>query len=63
MAIEKNIEANILSASTKGIGNKAYGNMLLGISGGKKQAKEAIEYLQSVNNVIAEEVDWDDFVE
>ncbi|HCT16101.1 MAG TPA: ABC transporter, partial [Ruminococcaceae bacterium] len=33
MAIEKNIAADILSASTRSIGGKAYGNMLLGIPG------------------------------
>lgn len=58
MAIEKHIEANILSASTKCIGDKVYGNMLLGISGGKELAAETIQYLQNMDDIIAEEVDW-----
>ena len=35
MAMEENIMASILFASTRSLGDKAYGNMLLGISGGK----------------------------
>ncbi len=57
MAIEKNIQANILGASTRAIGTKAYGNMLLGISGDKQKAKEAIEYLRAIDDIIAEEVE------
>lgn len=56
MAIEKNIQANILGASTRAIGTKAYGNMLLGISGGKEKAKQAIDYLKEIPDIIAEEV-------
>lgn len=56
MAIEKNIAANILSASTRCLGDKVYGNMLLGIPGGNGQASEAIEYLQKVEDIIVEEV-------
>lgn len=56
MAIEKGIEANILAASTKTIGGKAYGNMLLGISGGAENVKNAMEYLGSVPDVMVEEV-------
>ena len=56
MAVEKGILANILGASTRGIEGRAYGSMLLGIPGGDAQVREAIAYLQSVPNVIAEEV-------
>lgn len=57
MAMEKHIAANILAASTRCIGNKVYGNMLLGIPGEKKQVKEAIEYLQAIADVIVEEAE------
>ena len=43
MAMEENIAASILSASTRSIGDKAYGNMLLGISGGKEQTQRALD--------------------
>ncbi|MDY5948030.1 MAG: ATP-binding cassette domain-containing protein [Oscillospiraceae bacterium] len=56
MAMEKNITANIMAASTKSIGDKAYGNMLLGISG-EEQMKQAVEYLRSVPDIIVEEVE------
>lgn len=56
MAIEKNIEANIIAASTKTIGGKAYGNMLLGICGDEEIVKTATEYLGAELNVIVEEV-------
>lgn len=56
MAIEKGIEANILAASTKTISGKAYGNMLLGISGGAENVKNAMEYMGAVPDVIVEEV-------
>ena len=59
LAIEKNIEANILSANTKTIEGKSYGNMLLGISGSQDTVKEAISYLSEVGDVIIEEVDQD----
>lgn len=56
MALEKGICANIMAASTKTIGGKAYGNMLLGISGDKKMLENAIAYLAEVEDVIVEEV-------
>ncbi len=56
MAIEKGICANIMAASTKTIGGKAYGNMLLGISGDKKMLENAISYLTEVEDVVVEEV-------
>ncbi len=58
MAKEKNIEANILSASTKSIGDKMYGNMLLGVPDDDEKVKETIEYLQSTKDILAEEVVW-----
>ena len=56
MAIDKQIAANILSASTKCIGNKMYGNMLLGIVGDEATVESAIDYLRSTEDVWAEEV-------
>ncbi len=56
MASEKHILVNILSASTRSIEERAYGSMLLGIPGGESQAAETIAYLQSVPDIIVEEV-------
>ena len=56
MAIEENIAASILAASTRSIGDKAYGNMLLGISGGKEQTQRALDYLGSIPDIFVEEV-------
>lgn len=56
MAVEKGIEANIAYASTKSIGGKAYGSMLLGIPGNDGDVKTAIDYLTGVPDVLVEEV-------
>ena len=56
MAMEENIAASILSASTRSIGDRAYGNMLLGISGGKEQTQRALDYLGSIPDIFVEEV-------
>ena len=56
MAIEKGIEANIAYASTKSIGGKAYGSMLLSIKGDDENVKTAIQYLTAIPDVLAEEV-------
>ena len=56
MAIDLNIAANILGASTRCIGDKVYGNMLLGIPGGAQELKRASDYLQSVPDILVEEV-------
>ena len=56
MAMEENIAASILSASTRSIGDKAYGNMLLGISGGGEQTQRALDYLGSIPDIFVEEV-------
>ena len=56
MAIERNIRANILSASTRTIGRKAYGNMLLGIPGGRKEFDKAMAYLKGITDIYVEEV-------
>lgn len=56
MAVEKGIEANIAYASTKSIGGKAYGSMLLGIAGDDEKIRAAIAYLTDTPDVLAEEV-------
>lgn len=59
MAMNEKIPANILAAQTKCIGDKVFGNMLLGISGGEEQLKKAIAYLENVPNIIVREVEQD----
>ncbi|MBQ5649069.1 MAG: ATP-binding cassette domain-containing protein [Clostridia bacterium] len=59
MALDINITPNILSASTRTIGDKVFGNMLLGIPGGSDGLARAVEYLEKVGDVITEEVTAD----
>lgn len=56
MAIDKGIEANILSAQTKCIGNRVFGNMLLDIGGGKENFEKATEYLQNIPGINVQKV-------
>ena len=56
MAIDEGITASILSASTKGIGDKAYGNIILGIPGGKEELEKAMKYLRAMPDIFVEEV-------
>lgn len=56
MAIDKSIAANILYASTRIIGDKVYGNMILSIPKDGDTLKTAKDYLQSVADVLVEEV-------
>ena len=57
MALDCGITASILGASTKGIGEKAYGNMLLGIPGSDAELQRAMDYLRSIPDIFVEEVD------
>ncbi len=57
MAIDCGITASILGASTKGIGEKAYGNMLLGIPGGDAELARAMDYLRTIPDIYVEEVE------
>ena len=59
MAIDEQITASILGASTKSIGDKAYGNMLLGLLDDDDVVKRAIAYLSSIPDVLVEEVTGD----
>ncbi len=56
MAIDEGIAANILAASTRCLGDKVYGNMLLGIPGGDSELERASKYLQSMPDILVEEV-------
>ena len=56
MAVEKGIEASIAYASTRSIGGKAYGSMLLSIPSGDGDVQTAIGYLIQTPDVLAEEV-------
>ncbi len=56
LAKELGIEASILGANTKSIGERAYGNMILGIMGSRAEMLKAKDYLESIADVIVEEV-------
>lgn len=56
MAMDEGIAANILGASTRCIGDKVYGNMLLGIPGDSDELERASKYLQSMPDILVEEV-------
>lgn len=57
MAIDIGIPANILAASTKCIGDKVFGHMILGIPGERAQLDAAVAYLCATSDIIIEEVD------
>ncbi len=57
MAIDCGIAASILAASTKSIGDKAYGNMILGIPGGADALARAMQYLKAIPDILVEEVE------
>ena len=57
MAIDCGIAASILTASTKSIGDKAYGNMMLGIPGGAEAMRRATQYLKAIPDILVEEVE------
>ena len=56
MAMEEHIAASILGASTRSIGDRAYGSMLLGISGDDETVQRAMNYLSNIQDVLVEEV-------
>ena len=60
MAMHENIAASIVSASTRSIGGKTYGNMLLGIPGGAEDLRRAMDYLGGTPDLIVEEVKPDE---
>ena len=57
MAVEKGIQASIAYASTKSIGDRAYGSMLLSVGTSDADVRTAIEFLTQTPDVAAQEVD------
>lgn len=55
LAKDTGVDANIIYAQTKSIGNKAYGTMILGING-SESAKKAIEYLNNTSKIFCKEI-------
>ncbi len=51
MAIDCGLAANILSATTRTLGGKVYGNMLLNIPGGPDELATAVKYMSATPNV------------
>lgn len=59
LAQQKGIAANISYASTKSIGNKAYGSMILSVRS-KAELTEAVGYMNSIKDITAQEVTSDE---
>ncbi|MGN1001184.1 MAG: methionine ABC transporter ATP-binding protein [Oscillospiraceae bacterium] len=57
MAVKEGIEANIAYASTKSIGGKAYGSMLLSIPDDDSAVERAIGFLTQTPDILAQEVE------
>jgi len=55
MAMEEKIAANILSAATRSLGGRVFGNMILEFPN-KEEMHRALEYLRDAEDVAAEEV-------
>ncbi len=51
MAMDEHIAASILAASTRSVGDKAYGYMNLEIPGGPDELARAVKYLSRMDNV------------
>ena len=56
LASEQGIRLNILSADTRSIGEKTFGNMILGLPEDETEAARDLLYLREINGVTAEEV-------
>ena len=56
LAREQGIVLNILNADTRSIGEKTFGNMVLGLPKDETEAARALLYLREINGVTAEEV-------
>lgn len=56
MAIDERIAANILSSSTRCIGDKVYGNMLIGLADDDNTVHRALTYLHGNPAITTEEV-------
>ena len=60
LAQQKGILANISYASTKSIGDKAYGSMILSIQGGNDELEQALDYMNKTEGITALEVTSDE---
>lgn len=60
LAMEKGVAANIMSASTKTIGGKAYGKMLLGIPDDEESVKKTLDFLEGNPGIIAKVMEPND---
>ena len=59
MAMDAGVEASILGASTRSVGDRAYGYILLEIMGGPDELAKAVKYLRGHENVTVQvEVDY-----
>ena len=56
-AMELHIPASILAASTKNIGGRVFGNMLLSVPDEGDTVEKTLAYLQGVPDMVAEEVE------
>ena len=56
LAMEQGIRLNILSADTRSIGEKTFGEMVLGLPTDETEAARALIYLREINGITAEEV-------
>ena len=56
LAREQGILLNILSADTRSIGDRTFGNMVLGLPLDETEAARALLYLRELKGVTAEEV-------
>ena len=56
LAIQQGIVLNIVSADTSSIGDKTFGNMVLGLPLDETEAARALLYLREIDGVTAEEV-------
>ena len=57
LAMELHIPASILAASTKNIGGRVFGNMLLSVPDEGDTVEKTLAYLQGVPDMVAEEVE------
>jgi D-methionine transport system ATP-binding protein len=56
LAVQKGICASIVHASTKSIGDKAYGSMILSIDGGGDTLAQVMEFLDRTDGISVQEV-------
>jgi ADP-ribosylglycohydrolase len=56
LAMEQGIRLNIISADTRSIGEKTFGEMVLGLPTDETEAARALIYLREINGITAEEV-------